>query len=55
MLKTVVIGMAALHLFQQGDGPQTWFGLEHGPDLAVPQTLERIGGLASPSPVIERR
>ena len=50
----VMIGMTALHLFQQGDRPQTWLGLEHGTDLAVPEPLERIGGLARPPPITGR-
>src|SRR5215471_19674326 len=36
-------GVAALHLAQHGDRPQSWAGLEHRYDLAVPVLCQWIG------------
>jgi hypothetical protein len=40
----VMIGMATLHLFEQGHRPQAGCGFEHGADLSVPQPGKGIGG-----------
>ena len=46
----VMIGMAALHLLDQGDRPQPGLGFEHRADLGVPEPGEGVGTLA-PTPI----
>ena len=51
----IMIRVAAQHLVEHPDGPQARRGLEHRADLAVPQSVERIGTLAAQGAVGDRR
>src|SRR5277367_5154378 len=43
----ILTGMTQLHLLEQGNWSQTRMRLEHRADLAIPQSVKRIGNVAT--------
>jgi hypothetical protein len=43
----IALGVASLHLLQQGDGPQAWVGLQEREDVALPDPGQGVGDRAA--------